>query len=156
MPAHKARAWLEKLKAKVEKSPKVLSAGINHRWQWRGGVGWPYLFVETDFMIRTRSRTILIEVDNSAGPSALCNVAKYVELLAANQVNLEQPVLIHIFGPNFGGETQRSFKVHMQLCETLANRLNIKYLQRQIFSDDWNEARFNDQVYGYLKNRHLI
>jgi hypothetical protein len=156
MPAHKARGWLEKLKPKIEKSPKVLMVDVNHRWQWRGGIGWPYLFVETDFMIRTRNRTVLIEVDNSAGPSALCNVAKYVELLSLNQTDLVQPLLIHIFGPNFGGETQRNFKVHMLLCETLAHKLNIKYFQRQIFSDDWNETQFNEQVYGYLKNKHLI
>ena len=65
MPAHKARAWLEKLKAKVEQSPKVLKVDVNYRWQWRGGIGWPYL-------------------------------------------------------------------------------------------ENWSEARFNEQVYDYLKNKHLI
>ena len=156
MPAHKARAWLEKLKAKIEGSPKVLKVDINHRWAWRGGIGWPYLFVETDFMIKTKNRTVLIEVDNSAGSSALCNVAKYVELLSQNQTELPLPLLIHIFGPNFGGATQRNFRVHMQLCETLAHKLNIKYLQRQIFNNNWNETEFNEQVYEFLKNKHLI
>jgi len=156
MPAHKAGGWLHKLKARVDRNPKVVRTKTNHRWRWRGGIGWPYLFIETDFMIQTKNRTILIEVDNSAGSSALSNVAKYVELLNSRQAEIPDPIFIHIFGPNFGGETQRNFKVYMQLCETLAHQLNIKYIQRQIFGDSWNEQKFTEQIYGFLKNKHLI
>jgi len=156
MSAHKARGWLDKLKAEIDKNPKVIMSGINHRWPWRGGIGWPYFFVETDLVIQTGKNTVLIEVDNSAGASALSNVAKYVELLCSNYAQISKPVLVHIFGPNFGGKTQRNFRVYMQLCEILAHKLQIKYIERQIFDDNWNEYKFNEQVLELLKNKHLI
>jgi|GEM_PF-6822712 len=156
MAVYNLRNWLEKLNRKVHRSPKVVASKINYRWRWRGGIDWPYLFVETDFMIKTKANTILIEVDNSTGASALSNVAKYTELLSAKPLEFPKLVLIHILGPKFRGETQRNFIVYMELCKTLAHKLNMKYIQWQISNDGWNEFEFNRQVYGLLKNKHLI